>query len=111
MIQEVVQYLQAHPRLSATLGLIFVLAVVGLWYVIAHHLAAIMTTFITVAGMSSGAVVFYRGLENGLQDLAWIGLFLMLIFPIIFYQAIKSQQAIVAAAPGSGRKPSSAKAA
>lgn len=109
MLQEIVQYMQAHPRLTVTLGLILVLAIVGLWYVLAHHLEAIVTTILTVAGMASGAIVFYRGLEGGMQDLAWIGLFLMVVFPVIFYQAVKSQKTIVATSGAGGSKPKSSK--
>jgi len=104
MLQEIVQYMQAHPRLTVTLGVIVLLAIVGLWYVLAHHLEAILMTFLTVAGMASGAIVFYRGLEGGMQDLAWIGLFLMVVFPVVFYQAVKTQKSIVATSGAGGGK-------
>jgi hypothetical protein len=89
MVNSVLQYLTAHPILSGALALTVVLAVVGLWYVIAHHLRAIVLTLMTTAGLASGAVVAYRGAERSMHDLVAIGIFLIIVFPIIFFRIIK----------------------
>jgi hypothetical protein len=90
-----IAYLQAHPILSMMLAIITVLALVGLWYVVAHHLQAILTTLICGAGAASGAVVFWRGVNGDFIDLLVIGLFLMLIFPVIYMQAIRRERKAV----------------
>ena len=90
-----VTFLQAHPLLSVLLGTAAVLAIVGLWYVIAHHLRAIVITLICSAGAAAGAVVFWRGVGGDLVDLIAIGVFLMVIFPVFWGQAIRRQTAPV----------------
>ena len=91
MWQEVLSYLTLHPGVLTVLAMTLVLAVVGLWYVIYHHLSAILITVLTAAGIGSGALVLYRGFQSEpqMKDLIGIGLFLMVIFPAIFWQAIK----------------------
>lgn len=89
MLDELIQYLAVHPGVMTALGLTAVLAVVGLWYVVAHHLEAILITLLTAAGMGSGMLVLYRGFNSDMKDLMGIGLFLIIIFPIIFWQALK----------------------
>ncbi len=86
---NVVSFVQAHPILSSLLGLISMLAIVGLWYVLAHHLKQIVNTLICLAGVVSGVIVFWRGTLSDHVDLLTIGTFLILIFPVIFYQAIR----------------------
>jgi len=71
------------------LGITAGLAAVGLWYVVSHHLEAILITLLTAAGIGSGLLVLYRGYSAEMRDLMGIGLFLVIIFPIIFVQAIK----------------------
>jgi hypothetical protein len=66
------------------------LAAVGLWYVVSHHLQAILITLLTAGGIGSGLLVLYRGFRTETHDLMGIGLFLIVIFPIIFWQAIKT---------------------
>lgn len=85
-------FLQAHPLLSALLGAVAALAFVGLWYVIAHHLKAIIVTLICSAGAGSGTVVFWRGIGNDQVDLIVIGVFLMLVFPLLFMRAIRQER-------------------
>jgi hypothetical protein len=89
MLDELIQYLSAHPGVLTAMGITAVLAVVGLWYVVSHHLQAIMITVLTAAGIGSGLLVLYRGFRTDMKDLMGIGLFLIVIFPIIFWQALK----------------------
>jgi len=85
-------FLQTHPLLGALLGAVVALAVVGMWYVISHHLKAIVITLVCAAGAASGVIVFWRGIGNDLPDLIAIGAFLMVVFPVFNYQAIRTQQ-------------------
>lgn len=89
MLDDVALYLGEHPAQLTAIGIAIVLAGVGLWYVLSHHLQAIIITILSAAGFGSGLLVLYRGYHSGLTDLIWIGLFLIVIFPIIFWQAIK----------------------
>lgn len=89
MLNELMHYLAAHPGVLTAIGITALLAVVGLWYVISHHLQAIMITLLTAAGIGSGLLVLYRGFRADMKDLMGIGLFLIAVFPIIFWQAIK----------------------
>jgi hypothetical protein len=89
MFDEAMQYLSAHPAVLSAIGLTAGLAVIGLWYVLYHHLQAILITLLTAAGIGSGMLVLYRGVSAEMNDLMGIGLFLIVIFPIIFWQAIK----------------------
>jgi hypothetical protein len=90
MLDETIRYLGVHPALLSATGLTAALAAVGLWYVLAHHLQAILITVLSAAGMGSGLLVFYRGFRSEMNDLIGIGLFLIVIFPVIFWQAIKT---------------------
>ncbi len=89
MLDQLIQYLGSHPGVLTAIGLTALLAAVGLWYVVAHHLQAIMITLLTAAGIGSGLLVLYRGFRADMKDLMGIGLFLIVIFPVIFWQAIK----------------------
>lgn len=89
MLDDVALYLGAHPAQLTAIGLAIVLAGVGLWYVLAHHLQAIIITVLSAAGVGSGILVLYRGYHAEMDDLIAIGMFLIVIFPIIFWQAIK----------------------
>ena len=44
-IEELNQYLVDHPVVLASVGVFVLLAVIGAWYVISHHLHAVLTTF------------------------------------------------------------------
>jgi hypothetical protein len=92
MLGELIQYLGAHPGVMAAIVITALLAVVGLWYVVSHHLQAIMITLLTAAGIGSGLLVLYRGFRTDMRDLMGIGLFLVIVFPIIFWQAIKMME-------------------
>jgi hypothetical protein len=89
MLDEAIRYLSAHPAVLSAIGLTAGLAAIGLWYVLYHHLQAILITLLTAAGIGSGLLVLYRGFNADMTDLMGIGLFLIVIFPIIFWQAIK----------------------
>jgi hypothetical protein len=89
MLDDTIRYLGVHPGILTSIGLTAVLAVVGLWYVLAHHLQAILITLLSAAGIGSGMLVIYRGFRADMNDMVGIGLFLIVIFPVIFWQAIK----------------------
>jgi hypothetical protein len=109
MLDELIQYLSAHPGVLTAMGITAVLAVVGLWYVVSHHLQAIMITLLTAAGIGSGLLVLYRGFRTDMKDLMGIGLFLIIIFPIIFWQAIKQIEP-TAPEERTGRRPTPSRA-
>lgn len=90
MAQEIVQYLTDHPRLFfGAVAVAVVLAGIGLWYVIAHHLQVVLLTILCLGGIVSGAVVVYRGVTASMTELKFIGAFLVLAFPVIFLQALR----------------------
>lgn len=89
MLDQAILYLGAHPAVLTAMGLTAALAGVGLWYVVHHHLHAILITLLTAAGIGSGMLVLYRGFRTDMKDLMGIGLFLIVVFPVIFWQAIK----------------------
>lgn len=89
MFQELVQYVTDHPIILAAAAVFLALAVIGGWYVFSHHLHAIMVTLFCAAGFASGLLVFYRGYQLELLDLQAIGGFLIVIFPLIYQQAIR----------------------
>ena len=95
MLDEAMRYLGAHPAVLSAMGLTTVLAGVGLWYVLYHHLQAILITLLTAAGIGSGLLVMYRGFRAEMNDLMGIGLFLIVIFPVIFWQAIKTLEPVM----------------
>jgi hypothetical protein len=89
MLDDTIRYLGVHPGVLTSVAIAVVLAIVGLWYVISHHLHAILITLLSAAGAGSGVLVITRGYRAGMNDLIWVGLFLIVIFPIIYWQAIK----------------------
>jgi hypothetical protein len=89
MVQELSQYLVEHPVVLASLGVFAVLAVVGGWYVVFHHLHAVLITLLCAAGFVSGIIVLYRGYQSDLRDLMVVGAFLIVIFPVLYQQAIR----------------------
>ena len=88
MVQEIMQFLADHPVVVMSLGIFALLAVIGGWYVVYHHLHAVLITLLCAAGFVSGILVFYRGYQNDLDDLKVIGAFLIVIFPLVYHQAI-----------------------
>ena len=89
MLQDIIQYLAGHPVVLGSIGVFLVLAGVGAWYVLSHHLGALLTTTLCAAGFASGVLVLYRGYQAEMRDLMAVGAFLMIIFPIIYQQAIR----------------------
>ena len=89
MVDQTVAYFSVHPAQLSAVGLTAVLAAVGLWYVLAHHLQAILITILCALGAGSGILVFYRGFNSETRDLMAIGVFLVAVFPVIYWQAIK----------------------
>jgi CHASE2 domain-containing sensor protein len=108
MLDELIQYLAMHPGVMTAIGITAVLAIVGLWYVVSHHLQAIMITLLTAGGIGSGLLVLYRGFRADMKDLMGIGLFLVVVFPIIFWQAIKMLEPM--APEERGRRPTPSRA-
>jgi hypothetical protein len=88
MYQELSQYLVEHPVVLAAVSVFFVLAAVGAWYVLAHHLHSVLITLLCAAGFVSGILVFYRGYSGEMRDLMIIGAFLIVIFPLVYQQVI-----------------------
>ncbi len=89
LLQELAAYLIAHPVVLGCIGVFMVLAFVGAWYVLSHHLGNLLTTMLCAAGFASGVLVLYRGYTEGMRDLMAVGAFLMVIFPIIYQQGLK----------------------
>lgn len=96
-MQGVFSYFAAHPGQFAALLTALALAGIGLWYVISHHLQVILITLLCSAGVASGVVVLYRGAAGGTRDLLVSGLFLIAVFPVIFWQALRQSAALAAA--------------
>jgi len=90
MVQDVIQYLSTHPGVLAALGVFLVLAIIGGWYVVHHHLKLILVTLLCAAGFAVGGLVLYRGATAEMRDLVWAGLFLVVIFPMVYFQALKT---------------------
>lgn len=88
LLQEIAEYLVAHPVVLACIGVFLLLAVIGAWYVLSHHLGNLLTTLLCAAGFASGVLVVYRGYTEGMRDLMAVGAFLMVIFPIIYQQGL-----------------------
>lgn len=89
MLQELTAYLSQHPVVLSTIGISMLLALVGAWYVLSHHLHALLITLLCAAGFAAGILVLYRGSQAGMRDLMAVGAFLAVIFPIIYQQAIR----------------------
>lgn len=89
MYQDLIVYLGDHPAVLGGIGVFLLLAAIGAWYVISHHLHVLLVTMLCLAGFASGALVLYRGYQSGMRDLMAVGVFLLVIFPIIYQQLIK----------------------
>lgn len=89
MFQELTQFLVDHPVVMGSAGVFVLLALIGGWYVVYHHLHAILVTLLCAAGFVSGILVFYRGYQSDQLDLEIIGAFLIVIFPLVYHQAIR----------------------
>ena len=104
MLQELTQYLVDHPIILTSLGIFALLAIIGGWYVVSHHLHAVLVTLLCAAGFVSGILVLYRGFQNDLQDLQVIGAFLIVIFPLVYHQAIHLAKIAFGGAPSATAK-------
>lgn len=111
MIHDVIHYFTAHPGLLGALAVVALLAVIGLWYVVMNHLKEIVIAALCFAGLASGVVVFYRGVTVPHNDLIAIGLFLVVLFPAIFFQAIGRSKAAQSVKPPATPGPLPPKAA
>lgn len=92
MIQDVVHYLSIHPGVLSALLLFVFLALVGGWYVLYNYYKVILVTLLSAGGFASGGLVLYRGAQGNLRDLIAVGLFLLIVFPIIFVQALRTSK-------------------
>lgn len=89
MLQDIMNYLSHHPVVLSSIGVFVLLAVIGAWYVLAHHLPALLVTLLCAAGFAAGVLVLYRGYQAETRDLMAVGAFFVVIFPIIYQQAIR----------------------
>jgi hypothetical protein len=104
MFQEFSQYLADHPVILGSLGIFVLLAVIGGWYVVAHHLHAVLVTVLCAAGFVSGILVLYRGYQSDQRDLLVVGAFLVVIFPLVYHQAIHVAKIAYGGAPSATAK-------
>jgi hypothetical protein len=99
LLQAIVAYLATHPGVLTALGIFVLLAAVGAWYVLYFHLGALLITVLCAGGFASGLLVLYRGYQADMRDLMAVGAFLSLIFPTIYFQAIKVAKVALASSP------------
>lgn len=89
MLQDVLQYLADHPVILAAIGVFIVLAIIGAWYVLSHHLGVLLVTMLCAAGFASGGLVLYRGYMADMRDLMGVGAFLLVTFALIYREAVR----------------------
>ncbi len=89
MFAELSQYLVEHPFILGAIAAFCLLAAIGAWYVVAHHIHAVLITMLCAAGFVSGIIVLYRGYQLEKRDLMVVGAFLIVIFPLVYHQAIR----------------------
>ena len=89
LYQALVQYVLDHPVVLGLAAVFLVLAAIGAWYVLSHHLHSLLITLLCAGGFAAGALVLYRGIALEMTDLTVAGGFLMLIFPLIYREAIR----------------------
>lgn len=87
--QELQQFVRDNPAALVGVTVFFVLALIGGWYVIAHHLREVVIAMFCLAGFGSGLVVLYYGLTIPLLNLEIAGAFLVVIFPLIYMEALR----------------------
>jgi hypothetical protein len=104
MFQELTTYLGHHPVVLSSIGVFVLLAVVGAWYVLSHHLHALLITLLCAAGFAAGVLVFYRGYQSNMRDLMAVGAFLTVCFPVIYQQAIRVAKVAYGGAPSATAK-------
>ena len=89
LYQSTLQYMIDHPVVLGLAVVFLLLAAVGAWYVVSHHLHSLLITLLCAAGFAAGALVLYRGFVLDMLDLIVAGGFLVLIFPLIYREAIR----------------------
>jgi hypothetical protein len=104
MLQELLTYLSHHPTVLSAIGVFVVLALVGAWYVLSHHLQTLLITLLCAAGFAAGWLVAYRGYQAGMRDLIAVGIFFIVTFPIIYQQAIRVAKVAYGGAPSATAK-------
>lgn len=87
--QSIVQYMADHPIVLGAILLFVLLAGIGAWYVLSHHLRVLLVTMLCAGGFAAGVLVLYRGVVLEMNDLIGAGLFLVLIFPLIYREAVR----------------------
>lgn len=83
------QYVTDHPIVLGILLLFLALAVIGAWYVVRHQLHVLLVTLLCASGFAAGALVLYRGIALEQNDLITVGALLVVIFPMIYREAIR----------------------
>ena len=91
MTFDIAEIVGQHPRITMLAVLTLLLAGVGTWYVIQHHLKLILVTVLCGFGFFAGGLVIYRGSQDPV--LVGVGLFLLVTFPLIWMRSIWSQSA------------------
>ena len=89
LYQDLIVYLGDHPLVLGGIGVFLLLAVIGAWYVVSHHLHVLLVSTLCAAGFASGGLVLYRGYDLGMRDLMAVGAFLLIIFPVIYQQLVR----------------------
>ena len=89
LYRNTLQYMVDHPVVLGLAAVFLVLAAVGAWYVVSHHLHSLLITLLCAAGFAAGALVLYRGIVLEMVDLMVAGGFLVLIFPLIYREALR----------------------
>lgn len=101
--QASAQYVIDHPIVLGILVLFLALAAIGAWYVLSHHLHSLLVTLLCAAGFTAGALVLYRGISLEMTDLSAAGGFLVLIFPLIYREAIRVAKLAYGSGPAVGK--------
>lgn len=104
MLQDLIQYFVEHPVVLAVMGVFGVLAAIGAWYVLRHHLHVVLITLLCAAGFASGLLVLWRGYQSEMRDLMAVGMFLVVIFPAIYHQAIRVAKIAFGDAPSAAAR-------
>jgi hypothetical protein len=104
MYQDLTQNLLDHPAVLGSVGAFVLLAAIGAWYVLSHHLHALLITLLCAAGFVSGILVLYRGYSADMRDLMVVGSFLIVIFPLVYHQAINVAKIAYGGAPSATAK-------
>jgi hypothetical protein len=77
-----------NPTALAVLGVLALLAFIGIWYLITHHWHAIAVAILSAVGTVAGLDVLWQGFQLANRRLMLWGAFVGLVFPLIFYYAV-----------------------